>query len=396
MLALGLNDSKIGLLTSIGMVFQVFWTLMSGVITDKLGRKRTTLIFDLISWSIPALIWAVAQNFTYFLVAAIINAVWRVTHNSWNCLMVEDTDPDILVDVYSWIYIAGLLAAFAAPLAGLFIDRFGLVSTMRGLYALAFVMMSAKAITMNLLVRETQQGQVRMKQTRDQSLFAVLRGFPAVFKQMMRSPATLYTLGLMVILNIAWTIRGTFWAIVVSKELSIPDAHLSLYPFARSMTMLFFFFLAMPRLQRLAAVRQWDERVLMLFGFLGLIASKILLVATPVGGYGMLLIATILEGCSVPLTSTLLDKMTVVTVDAKERARVMALLNVMVLVFASPFGWIAGQLSTVDRRLPFVLSVGLFAAGGVLVSLSRRATTAAPAEVHEAPLADSALADAAS
>ena len=70
MLALGLADSQIGLITSIGLAFQVFWTMMSGAITDKLGRKRATFIFDLISWSIPCLIWAVAQNFYYFLAGA--------------------------------------------------------------------------------------------------------------------------------------------------------------------------------------------------------------------------------------------------------------------------------------------------------------------------------------
>ncbi len=65
MLALGLNDASIGLLVSIGTAFQVFWTLLGGALTDKLGRKRTTFISDLVAWSILALIWAVAQNFTY-------------------------------------------------------------------------------------------------------------------------------------------------------------------------------------------------------------------------------------------------------------------------------------------------------------------------------------------
>ena len=67
MLALGLTDSQIGLVTTIGMVCSVFWTLLSGAITDKLGRKRTTLIFDIISWSVPCLIWAVAQDFCLLL-----------------------------------------------------------------------------------------------------------------------------------------------------------------------------------------------------------------------------------------------------------------------------------------------------------------------------------------
>lgn len=117
MIALGLTDKQIGLILSISTLFQVFFALISGVVTDKLGRKLTTLIFDILSWSVPALISAVAQNFWYFLVAGIINSVWRITHTSWSCLLVEDADQDQLVDIYTWIYIANLFVGFIAPLA---------------------------------------------------------------------------------------------------------------------------------------------------------------------------------------------------------------------------------------------------------------------------------------
>src|SRR5690606_27370498 len=127
MYSLGVNDVQIGLITSIGMVFQIVFALLGGAITDKLGRKRTTFIFDIISWSIPCLIWAFAQNFTYFLIAAIINSVWRVTANSWMCLLVEDAKEEQLVHIYAWVHIAGLLAAFFAPIAGIFVGKFEVV-----------------------------------------------------------------------------------------------------------------------------------------------------------------------------------------------------------------------------------------------------------------------------
>jgi MFS family permease len=82
MVALGLTDRNIGLVLSVSWGFQVFWALMSGAITDKLGRRRTTLLFDILAWSAPAVIWAVSQNFWWFLVAGIMNAIWRVTMNS--------------------------------------------------------------------------------------------------------------------------------------------------------------------------------------------------------------------------------------------------------------------------------------------------------------------------
>ena len=39
MLALGLNDRQIGTVISIGLAFQVFTALLSGMITDRLGRN---------------------------------------------------------------------------------------------------------------------------------------------------------------------------------------------------------------------------------------------------------------------------------------------------------------------------------------------------------------------
>jgi hypothetical protein len=43
-----------------------------------------------------------------------------------------------------------------------------------------------------------------------------------------------------------------------------------------------------------------------------------------------------------------------------------------VITFTSPFGWIAGQLSEMDRILPFVLNLGILAGGAFLVFLASR------------------------
>ena len=368
MLALGLTDSQIGLVASIGLLCQVFWTLMSGAITDKYGRKRTTLITDIIAWSIPCLIWAVAQDFTYFVVAAVINSLWRVTHNSWLCLLVEDTDPDLLVDVYSWIYIAGLLAAFFSPLAGLLIGKFTLVPTMRVLYLLAFVMMTTKFFTMNTMVEETQQGLIRQEATRNQPFFAIVGELRGVFRQLLHAPETLYTAGLMVIFSIGVTVNTTFWSILVTEKLQVAPQYLALYHFARSMTMLLFFFTVMPRLRHL------DARKPMVFGFAGFVLSWTILILMPSQSYGLLLLAMVLEGCSVPATSTMLDKLIATTVEPKERARIMSILYLLVILCASPFGWIAGQLSEINRNLPFLLNIVLFTAGGVLAYVAGRRT----------------------
>jgi Na+/melibiose symporter-like transporter len=363
MLALGMTDGQIGLITSIGLVCQVFWAMLSGAITDKLGRKRTLLIFELLSWGVPGLISAVAQNWLFFAVAVIINSVWRVAHNAWQCLLVEDTDPRLLVDMYSWIRIGGQVAAFASLLTGVLIAKFDLVPTMRGLYILAAVMMSSKAIIMNAMATETRQGQIRMQETKHQPLFTVLREYPDVLKRIVASRGIWFMTGLMLVLSICRMISGTFWSILVTEKLDILPQHLAYYSFARSITIILFFFLLMPRLRRL------DLYSLMRLGFLGLIVSQVILISVPARNYWLLGVATVLEASGLSAASTLLDKLIALTVDAQERARVMAMIYVVVIVFTSPFGWIAGQISEVNRSWPFVLNVILFSVGGVLTYL---------------------------
>ena len=61
-----------------------------------------------------------------------------------------------------------------------------------------------------------------------------------------------------------------------------------------------------------------------------------------------------------------------VNVDAKERARIMAVLHGFVLILTSPFGWFSGQLSEVNRRYPFYLSIMLYALGILMTYLAGR------------------------
>ena len=380
MLALGMTDSQIGLITSIGLVGEIFWTLLSGAITDKLGRKRTTLIFDILSWSVPCLIWAFAQSMTYFVVAALIHSAWRIVHTSWQCLLVEDTDPRLLVDIWSLINTGGLLVAFVAPLTGVLIERYTLVSTVRGLYLLAFVMMTAKFLVTNAMVTETQRGLTRQRETRNQPLFAVLGESTDVLRRTLRRPAILAVAGLIMVTGVYRMVRGAFWSILVTEQLLIPAQHLAFYPLARAVTMLLFYFLVMPRLRHL------DTRKPMILGFVGLLASQVILISIPAQSYVLLLISTILEACSIPVVSTLLEKLIVLTVDPQERARTISLVYVMVIALTSPFGWLAGRLSEINRILPFALIIILFIVGGLLVHLAGRLarTRAAVEEVGQA------------
>ena len=360
MVALGLSDKQIGLIVSVSWGFQVLLASLSGIVTDKLGRRLTTLIFDIVSWTIPALISAIAQNFWYFLIAGIINSVWRITHNSWSCLLVEDAEPDQLVDIFTWIYIANLLVGFVAPLTGLLIGAFSLIPTMRGLYIFAAVMFAVKAIVTYQLTEETQQGKIRLQETRGQSVWSALNEYRSIFRDLLNTPQTLYTAGIMLVLSISSLISGSFWSIIVTEKLHIPAQNLAIFPFVRSAIILVFFFLAMPQ------INKQHFKLPMVIGFLGFVVSQVILVTAPVQSYSLLLLSVFLEACSYAVVSPLVDRMTALTIEPKERARILSIIFVGVILFSSPFGWIAGTLSGINKDLPFLLNIALFTVGAIL------------------------------
>lgn len=55
---LGLTSLEIGTTLTVGFLLQMFFALIGGVITDKMGRRKATVIFDTLGWTVPCLIWA--------------------------------------------------------------------------------------------------------------------------------------------------------------------------------------------------------------------------------------------------------------------------------------------------------------------------------------------------
>lgn len=351
MYALGVNDQQIGFLISIGMVFQVFAALLGGVLTDKLGRRLTTVIFDVLSWSVPTLIWAFSQNFWWFLVAAISNSLWQITNNSWNCLLVEDCEPEKLVHIYTWVTISGLLAVFFAPVSGLLVETLTVVPAVRILFGLTFIMMTAKFIILYRYSRETKRGEIRRAETKGVSIWTMLGQYKSVFSLMLHTKETLQVLGIMLVLNITSMISGSFFSLYVTQNLQVPDSWLAYFPMARAAVMLIFIFSIQTMLNRLSF------HIPVMTGLVFYLASQILLIFAPAGQPVWLILYVLCEALAFALVVPQKDTLLVLFVNPEERARIISLIYVAMIGLSAPFGTIAGLLSAYSRRLPFVLNI---------------------------------------
>ncbi len=223
--------------------------------------------------------------------------------------MVEDTDPDLLVDVYSWIYIANLVAAFVAPFSGLLIATYSLVPTVRFLFLLSFVMMTAKFVIMNGMVTETSRASTdgRDPQPIPVRNHARLR---RVMRDILHSRAAL---GDCAAGHPGHLAHGARYLLVDSRDraTSIPTETLAIYQSVRSIIMLLVFFLVMPTPRCRAstspccsALAAWSS------------ASSSSM-STPAGSYAVPDARHPGGGLSMPAASAMLDKLLVLVVEPK-------------------------------------------------------------------------------
>jgi len=380
MIALGLTDQQIGGVASLGLVLQVFTAFVSGALVDKFGRRLTLFITDLLCWALPCLVWAVAQDLRYFAAAAALNSLWRISLTAWTCLMVEDAEERHLVHIWTWIMIFAVCSALFAPIGGWFVNRFGLVPAVRGLFIFGFIALTAKAIVLYIFSHETQRGIQRLEETRHRSLFQLLGEYRSVFSQLLHSKPILAALSLMIVMNIYTTVSNNFWGVLFTTKLGFAEADISLYVALRSVVMTAGFFLLGPSLTN---IRHY--RIPLWIGFALFVLSQALLVYMPPHSTLFLSLSVILEGVAVAFVSPMTESLLAVSMESNERARVSAMVYVALIVVISPFGWIAGQLSAIDRALPFALNMVLFAVGFLLVWWFGRAVTFTQSSSEEAP-----------
>jgi len=360
MLALGLYDSEVGFVATVFMLSQVLFAFLSGPIIDKLGRRKATAIFDFIAWSIPCLIWWRAENFWYFLIAAFISGVTMIPSNAWDCLLIEDAEKSEVTSINTLVIVCAQLSVLFAPIAAVLFSRLTLVPAIRILYLNAFVLMTLKIVLLYIFSKETRMGKIRMEESRGKSLFSLLAGYGGVLKIVGKSRGTLFALVITAIVGIVAMINATFWPIIVNRKLLVPEYLLPMFPVFRSLIAITFLFLVIPRLTTGAL------KLPILTSLLCYFAGQTILIFIPVDGfvkYPMLFVSLVFDGFGLGALLALSRSLVALNVDPDERARVQAILNMVVMALTSPFGWIAGILSGISRDFPFVLNLCFLAIG---------------------------------
>jgi len=366
MAALLLSDQQIGLIASITMLIRTVTAVFSGAVTDKLGRKLATFIFDTASWSIPCLLWAFSQNFWWFVAGAAFNGLMQIPHTSWMCLLVEDAKKESLVRIFSLVHIFAQLAVIFAPIAAIMVNQLSIVPAMRILYFFSFLSMTAKFIILFKFGDETEVGRTRMRETADMSIWRIMSGYGEIYKRIFTSHYMVLALTITTIFSITTMVFGSFFGLYVTGTLNLPEYYLAYFPILRSIIIAAFLYLVQPKLDKLGF------RHPMLIGLFLFIISNILLIYTPEGSLIFLVIYIVLDAVGYTFVIPRSDSLTQLLIEPSERARISGLMMVIVLGLSIPFGYLAGWLSEMDRRYPFILIAAFLVVMFVIIALNKR------------------------
>lgn len=366
MVALGCSASQIGIINTVGIVLQMVFSLLAAPITDRMGRKRATLVFDMASWSIAVAIWIFASSFWGFIIAAVIQSINRVVHISWNCLMIEDTEKDLLVPMFSWLTIAGLLSALFSPVAVELVKSYTLVPAMRWMMGFAFVSMTAMFMLRNAATHETSVGKVRMEQSKSEPFLQQLKAMFLVTRDIRRNRKTLFFFILTALYNAAITAKAPFFALLLTEALGFDDYLTGYFTAASSFVMLAVYLFVQPVLAR------FRPKVPLSIGLMLCAAGSVVLLPTFQSyraNLAAVIVSVVLSALGTAVAQPFIDGISHGSIDNDRRANMTSILVATTLLTSAPFVLFGGFLFDWYPRISFLVATALFILSAVLMAV---------------------------
>jgi DHA1 family tetracycline resistance protein-like MFS transporter len=190
MFQMGFSATTIGLISSLGLFTQFFSSLISGYITDRMGRRAALLYFDLVSWTVATLLWALADNVWFFVIAAFVNGFQKIPNTAFYCLLVEDSTPKERTQVFTALQFISIIGGMFAPLGGLLVSHFTIIPAVRIMYFIAFVCMTIQFFARNHYTHETEIGLRKLREAKSADFSKVFTEYSEVFRDIVKPLAS--------------------------------------------------------------------------------------------------------------------------------------------------------------------------------------------------------------
>lgn len=368
---LGVTDQQLGYIISLGYIAGIFLSLASGAITDRLGRKRTTLIFDLITWPLTLLIYLVSNSFALFALATITSNFGKIVGVSWNLMIIEDADNEQRVAAFNILNIINISTGIIIPLAGLLVNAYGVVISERVFLIYAAVSMTVMIFVRNRFYRETSVGQRIMDERKTKPARIDLKNLlpfkcAAIFKgnPKMAVAAVIYVLFFIYIP--LGTFNSLFFAPYMTEILCLEKSSISILGGVYSGVMLVIFVFLIPGISKLNNTRN------MQFGFLVQAITLVMLIIIPTGSMISVILCIGAYAAGFGISRPFIDSMFAEISEGDERAGIYSLINTINCILTALIGFASGSIYEYEPRLLYVMSIIILLAAIILLGIYNR------------------------
>lgn len=180
--ASGVTDAQLGFLVTAGSGAAILFSALAAPLVDRMGRRRSTLVFDLVGTALPFLLYALGGGFGFALAGTLLSNAARVMNVGYYLLMTEDSPNEERAAAFNVFNIIYLAAGLLLPLAGGFVASAGIVRAERIFLLASAAAIAVSAVGRYLLSSETAAGAAIMAARRGSGARAsILRGLVASY-----------------------------------------------------------------------------------------------------------------------------------------------------------------------------------------------------------------------
>jgi len=360
MKSLGVNDRQIGFLIAIEFITGSIISVFSGVIVDTLGRKKSTLIFDLICWPLVMMVFFFANSFWMFALGYFLHSFMRITLVSYNLMVVEDADNEQRVAAFNLLNIISIVAGVTTPLSGLLVRQIGIIRAERILLLFAAISTFVMMLIRNHYYTETKAGQEILKKQKEKKLVVELLNaiksgpYKKVLPILKENTEIVMVICVFVLFNIYVPLAAhtsLYYVPYITEVLKIDTSAASLLGGINSVVMLFVNIFIIPVIIKFNTLKN------MIWGLGFQVLALCLFITIPAANFiaASISVMSFAIGYSVfkPFVDASLAKYT----DRNERSGIYSLSYTIISVLTAVMGLVSGYIYDFNPRLLFIFSL---------------------------------------
>ncbi len=367
----GLSKIEIGTITSAQVAVQMVGALCGGYLADRLGRLRTVMWVDILTWPAAYVCFSLADGYLGFLAGAVLVGGVFTLMPAWSALYLAGSPPEKRLQMFGLLQMPWFLGSILIFPAYYVVGRYGVTDTCRLLFALGAVSSLAGWYLRGRMLVETDPPRRPLRPSL-REVKHLLTGHWLAFQALVRRRQLTYVFCIQVLFQAAVVIASTYNYLYLAdpRGVGLAPRTLAFLPLFGGCTNLLTTltvvpFVSLPRV----------------FWFLGgglafMALNATLLLLAPVGALTVVLTAAVCGAAGFAVYNPSVSAVWSNLMTDRERPRILAFTTVASMTLTMPIPTLAGALYNVNPRGPLLTILWIYAmmaACAVLAAARRKA-----------------------